>query len=68
MTHIIRKLDRLSELLHAHLDLLDAQSADELWQAFEDVVDAVMREQSDAAAWAESIGMPTIAAAIRGGK
>ena len=68
MTNIIRKLDVLSKLLNTHLDRLDPESADELWRAFEDVVDAVMGEQSDAAAWAESIGMPAIAAAIRGGK
>ncbi len=67
MTNIIRKLDVLSELLNTHLDRLDAESADRVWRAFEDVVDAVMGEQHDAAEWADSIGMPTIAAAIRGG-
>jgi hypothetical protein len=67
MTNIIRKLDVLSELLNTHLDRLDAESADQVWCAFEDVVEAVMGEQHDAAAWAESIGMPAIAAAIRGG-
>ena len=68
MTNIIRKLDVLSELLNTHLDTLDAESADRVWRAFEDVVEAVMGERHDAAAWADSIGMPAIAAAIRGGK
>jgi len=68
VTNIIRKLDVLSELLNTHLDWLDPQCAEDIWCAFEDVVDAVMSEQHDAAAWADSIGMPTIAAAIRGGK
>jgi len=68
VTNIIRKLDVLSEVLNTHLDTLDAKSADRVWCAFEDVVEAVMSEQHDAAAWADSIGMPAIAAAIRGGK